>query len=151
MWPAFGRAHDGVYEFKTTAVSAGGPLTLQVVLDHQTTFERHLIGRFRLSACSAKNASQEILLRPPPAIDPARVDQAIQRGIAWLRTAPFPADWSMGANELTLWTFVHAGVPESDVVDPGNYRSTGKTYGDVKLVEESARLLAESSSYQIRH
>ncbi|HYT95067.1 MAG TPA: thiamine pyrophosphate-binding protein [Gemmataceae bacterium] len=33
-------------------------------------------------------------------------------------------------------------VPESAVVDPGKYRSIGKTYGDVKLVEEAARLLA---------
>jgi hypothetical protein len=114
MHPAFGRAHDGIFEFKTTAVSATGPLTLQVVLDHQSKYEKLLIGRFRLSACSSKNASQEILLRPPPTIDPARVDQGIQRGVAWLRTAPYPADYGWSANELVLWTFVHAGVPESD-------------------------------------
>jgi acetolactate synthase-1/2/3 large subunit len=35
-----------------------------------------------------------------------------------------------------------ATVDESAVVDPGQYRSRGKVYGDVKLVEEAARLLA---------
>jgi acetolactate synthase-1/2/3 large subunit len=37
-----------------------------------------------------------------------------------------------------------APVPESAVVDPGQYRSPGKVYGDVKLVEEAARLLARA-------
>jgi hypothetical protein len=111
--PGFGRAHEAVYEFKTP-LSAPGPLTLLVVMEHQSIFAQHQIGRFRLSACSSKGSVQEILMRPPPAIDPRRVDQAIQRGIAWLRTAPYPADYWMGSNELVLWTFVHAGIPESD-------------------------------------
>jgi hypothetical protein len=129
LWPAFGRAHEGVYEFKTTAVSAAGPVTLQVVLDQQTRFDKHLIGRFRLSACSSKNAAQEILLRPPPTIDSSRVDQAIQRGIAWLRTAPYPADYWMSANELVLWTYVHAGVPESE----GDFQKRLKLMLDLPL------------------
>ncbi|MFN4259331.1 MAG: thiamine pyrophosphate-binding protein [Gemmataceae bacterium] len=37
-----------------------------------------------------------------------------------------------------------AVVPESAVVDPGRYRSTGKVYGDVKLIEEAARWLARA-------
>ena len=35
-----------------------------------------------------------------------------------------------------------AAVDEAAVVDPGNYRSHGKTYGDAKLVEQASRLLA---------
>jgi acetolactate synthase-1/2/3 large subunit len=35
-----------------------------------------------------------------------------------------------------------ASIPASAVVDPGQYRSPGKVYGDVKLVEEAVRLLA---------
>jgi acetolactate synthase-1/2/3 large subunit len=35
-----------------------------------------------------------------------------------------------------------AAVPESAVVDPGQYRSHGKVQGDEKLVEQAARLLA---------
>ena len=37
-----------------------------------------------------------------------------------------------------------APVEEAAVVNPGQYRSPGKTYGDVKLVEEAARLLAQA-------
>jgi acetolactate synthase-1/2/3 large subunit len=37
-----------------------------------------------------------------------------------------------------------AAVDESAVVDPGKYRSRGKTYGDLKLVEEAARLVSMS-------
>lgn len=35
-------------------------------------------------------------------------------------------------------------VPEGEVVDPGNYRSPGKTFGDVRLVEEAAGLLSRA-------
>jgi len=34
-----------------------------------------------------------------------------------------------------------SSVDERAVIDPGKYRSPGKTYGDVRLVEEAARLL----------
>ncbi|HZT80650.1 MAG TPA: thiamine pyrophosphate-binding protein, partial [Gemmataceae bacterium] len=34
-----------------------------------------------------------------------------------------------------------AAVPEEAVVDPGNYRSPGKAYGDAKLAEQAASLL----------
>ena len=37
-----------------------------------------------------------------------------------------------------------APVAESAVVDPGQYRSPGKVHGDVRLVEEAARLLAQA-------
>jgi len=37
-----------------------------------------------------------------------------------------------------------ATVPESIVADPGQYRSPGKVYGDVRLVEEAARLLRQA-------
>ncbi|HEV3026711.1 MAG TPA: hypothetical protein VG457_04020 [Planctomycetota bacterium] len=111
--PQLGRPHEAVFEMKAPLV-AGGPLTLLFVLDHSTIYDRHTIGRFRLSATTTRNASQEFSMRPPPVIDPARVDQAIQRGIEWLRKAPYPADYWMSANELILWTYVHAGVPETD-------------------------------------
>jgi acetolactate synthase-1/2/3 large subunit len=35
-------------------------------------------------------------------------------------------------------------VPESAIVDPGLYRTHGKPHGDVRLVEEAARLLAQA-------
>ncbi len=37
-----------------------------------------------------------------------------------------------------------AAVDESAVIDPGKYRSEGKAYGDPKLIEEAARLLARA-------
>ncbi|MGE3809123.1 MAG: thiamine pyrophosphate-dependent enzyme, partial [Gemmataceae bacterium] len=37
-----------------------------------------------------------------------------------------------------------ASVPESSVVDPGQYRSKARTFGDVKLVEFAGRLLTEA-------
>ena len=113
LYPQLGRLHEAIFETKAP-LGAGGPLTLLIVLDHASIYDRHTIGRFRLSATTTKNASQEFSLRPPPVIDPARVDQAIQRGVAWLRNAPYPPDYWMSANELILWTLIHAGVPESD-------------------------------------
>src|SRR6185503_704232 len=113
LHPRLGQAHEGVFETKAT-VNPAGPVTLLVVLDHQTIYGEHVIGRFRLSASTSKNATSELASRPPPVIDPARVEKAIQRGIAWLRTPDYPGDYSWSANELILWTFVHAGVPESD-------------------------------------
>ncbi len=56
---------------------------------------------------------------PPPApVDEVKVQQAIDKGIAHLRKAPskdapYPADWRT-PDELILWTFLHAGVPEKD-------------------------------------
>ena len=37
-----------------------------------------------------------------------------------------------------------AAVPESAVIDPGQYRSPGKVFGDARLVEEAARLLQQA-------
>src|SRR5262249_20214312 len=37
-----------------------------------------------------------------------------------------------------------ASVDETAVVDPSNYRSRGKVYGDFKLVEQAARLLTSA-------
>jgi hypothetical protein len=79
------------------------------VVDHQSIYEQHVAGRFRISASTSR-----IMEYPTPTIDPVRVDKAIQQGIAWLRNPNFPADYWMGANELILWTFIHAGMPESD-------------------------------------
>src|SRR5205085_7819933 len=37
-----------------------------------------------------------------------------------------------------------SSVDESAVIDPGKYRSPGKAHGDVRLVEEAARLLSNA-------
>jgi hypothetical protein len=114
LHPSLGRMHEAVFEAKAP-LAAAGPITLLVVLDHQSIYNQHVIGRFRISASTVKNASQEFSLRPPPVVDQARVDEAIRRGTAWLRTPPYPADYPWSANELILWTWVHAGVPETDL------------------------------------
>jgi hypothetical protein len=56
--------------------------------------------------------------KPATSVDPARVDNAIRKGIAWLKTAGSPIGpvdgKSLTSDELILWTFVHARVPEND-------------------------------------
>jgi len=51
-----------------------------------------------------------------PHTDQAKVDAAIRKGVAYLNTrlGDLPYDNGCCADELVLWTFVHAGVPESD-------------------------------------
>jgi len=50
------------------------------------------------------------------AVDEAKVDEAIKKGIEFLRTAKSPNTHSAVRNsdELILWTFIHAGVPQDD-------------------------------------
>ena len=50
------------------------------------------------------------------AVDEAKVDQAIRKGVEFLRTAKSP-DFHNGyrnSDVLILWTFIHAGVPQDD-------------------------------------
>jgi hypothetical protein len=110
--PQLARVHEALFETRVP-ISSPGPVHLLIVLDHQTIYDHHLLGRFRISATTSKGAVAEFASRVP-AIDQARVDQAIQRGVAWLRNPPYPGDYPWSANELILWTFVHAGVPETD-------------------------------------
>ena len=51
-----------------------------------------------------------------PKVDQRRVDEAIRKGVAFLKGAGSPGAHQGIANsdELVLWTFVHAGVPETD-------------------------------------
>ncbi|HVE43004.1 MAG TPA: hypothetical protein VNM14_24205 [Planctomycetota bacterium] len=52
----------------------------------------------------------------PQAVDDAKVDQAIKKGVEFLRTAKSP-DFHTGyrnSDVLILWTFIHAGVPQDD-------------------------------------
>ena len=52
----------------------------------------------------------------PQAVDDAKVDQAIKKGVEFLRTAKSP-DFHNGyrnSDVLILWTFIHAGVPQDD-------------------------------------
>ncbi len=54
---------------------------------------------------------------PAAAQDQKAIDAAIDRGIAYLKTAGSPKkvdDPTMGSDELILWTFVKAGVSPSD-------------------------------------
>ncbi|HXG63322.1 MAG TPA: prenyltransferase/squalene oxidase repeat-containing protein [Planctomycetota bacterium] len=60
-----------------------------------------------------------LLIQAPPGggVDSARVEEAIRRGIDFLRTARAPGVGFAGIKdsyELVLLTFVHAGVPETD-------------------------------------
>lgn len=109
--PQFGKPHEMLVDTRTAIT---GPVTLLVVLDFHSVYEQHQIGRFRISATTTKGCASDLATKPT-AIDPSRVDQAIKRGIAWLRTASYNVEavgWS--SNELILWTYVHSGVPESD-------------------------------------
>jgi hypothetical protein len=54
-------------------------------------------------------------------VDQKAIDDAVAKGVAWLKTAPSPSfanpedGWHVpNSDELILWTFVHAGVSESD-------------------------------------
>ncbi len=55
---------------------------------------------------------------PPP--DPRRVEEAIRRGVAYLKAARAGTatvtglEKPMNTDELEVWTFLHAGVPEID-------------------------------------
>ena len=54
---------------------------------------------------------------PQEGVDQAAVDEAIRKGVEFLKTAPSPGHAYSGAkhcDELILFTFIHAGVPESD-------------------------------------
>src|SRR5579862_654458 len=51
--------------------------------------------------------------------DPKKIDEAITRGVAFLRGAErpgYPDRQIASCDELVLWTLVHAGVPESDAL-----------------------------------
>ena len=110
---SFGRAHEALFDTRNP-ISSSGPLTLLIILDHQSIHEHHQLGRFRLSATTSKGAAYDRATRVP-VIDASRVEQAIQRGIAYLRRGTYPADYKeWSPNELILWTYVHAGVPETD-------------------------------------
>jgi hypothetical protein len=56
--------------------------------------------------------------KEPAVVDEKRVGEAVTKGIAYLKGAPSPAyeDSFPNSDELLLWTFVHAGVPDSDPV-----------------------------------
>src|SRR5262245_66617617 len=53
-----------------------------------------------------------------PGVDPKRVDEAIKKGVEFLKGAKsIPAGFDFGpkdSDELILLTYAHAGVPETD-------------------------------------
>jgi hypothetical protein len=63
-------------------------------------------------------AAQDKKPDPPqaPAVDESKVDAAIKKGIAYLRTAPSPGAHAgiKDSDELILWTYVHSGIGEDD-------------------------------------
>ncbi len=65
------------------------------------------------SAPKVKASPAPARKKPTPA--EVRVDTAIRNGVEFLRIAPSPGhNGSKDADDLILWTFVHAGIPESD-------------------------------------
>jgi hypothetical protein len=73
LMPAMGSVHEAAFEAKTPIAGGAGPTTLLIVLDHQSIWGDHNIGRFRLSASAAKGPTQEIATRP----------SAPRRGTPW--------------------------------------------------------------------
>jgi len=57
---------------------------------------------------------QEKPAQAHPKVDQKRVNEAIEKGVAWLRKADRSQVY--GSTELTLWTLLHAGVPETDAL-----------------------------------
>jgi len=75
-----------------------------------------LVGALWVSAAAA---AQDAKKQDPPrfhaGVDQKRVNQAIQRGIKFLKTSDSPGNYmSAHCDELILLTFVHAGVEESE-------------------------------------
>lgn len=66
----------------------------------------------------ASALAQEKKGKAPPAdkVDPARVDAAIKKGLAYLKgqLGKYGSLNKRRTDELILWTFTHAGVPEND-------------------------------------
>jgi hypothetical protein len=54
--------------------------------------------------------------KPPPAVDQAKVDAAIKKGVVYLKSqlGKYGRLNSRRSEELILWTLVHAGVAEND-------------------------------------
>jgi hypothetical protein len=66
-------------------------------------------------AAPAQDGRKQDPVRAHPGVDQKRVNQAIARGVEFLRTAGSPGNYmSKNADELILLTLVHAGVPDSD-------------------------------------
>jgi hypothetical protein len=58
-----------------------------------------------------------LLVQAAPGVDDQKVQGAIQKGVAWLRTAPSPGDPKIKlrtSDELILLTFIHCGVGTDD-------------------------------------
>ncbi|MBI2931612.1 MAG: hypothetical protein HYY16_08160 [Planctomycetes bacterium] len=104
--PRSGQPQAAVFETRKPLGSERG-LTLIFTLRHHSPQPRHIIGRFRLSATDRSAPSDEILSPRQ-----REIDGAIRRAVTFLKSAGMPAD----REELILWTFMHAGVPESDPV-----------------------------------
>jgi hypothetical protein len=76
------------------------------------------LGIVLLLAAAIPVAAQEKKPKAPPSdkVDPARVDAAIKKGLGYLKSqlGHFGNLNKRRSDELILWTFAHAGVPESD-------------------------------------
>ncbi len=65
-------------------------------------------------------AGEKHVIQGKPELDQKQIDAAIERGIRFLREKNLPPAWddglAGGLEEFVLWTFIHAGVPETDPV-----------------------------------
>jgi len=72
---------------------------------------------FGLLLLGAAVRAQDAKAVPPAGVDQKRIDEAIQRGVAYLKTqgTVYSSDpQGSHALELVLWTFVHAGLRDGD-------------------------------------
>jgi len=104
----------------------------------------------------------QVPAKAPEGPDPASVDAAIARGIAYLRTHGDPdrpfrhGPLTMRTDELVLWTFVHSGVPESDPLFQrllermlsGELDSTYRTALQALVLEELDRVKHQERIWQ---
>ena len=93
-----------------------------------------------------------------PVIDPKRVDAAIRKGVAYLQNSGVvnPSDANKETPELILWTFVHAGVPQSDpgfrdlfkTMVEGSLERTYKVALQAMILEEIDRVAYQARIWQ---
>jgi len=69
-----------------------------------------------LLSVAAQDAKPAAPPQAAPPVDEAQVDAAIKKGVAYLRTAPSPGAHAgiKDSDELIVWTYVHAGLRDSD-------------------------------------
>jgi hypothetical protein len=77
---------------------------------------KRVLGVVLLVGSASAAWAQKAPPAPVPGVDEVKVQQAIDKGVAFLRGAPSPAhnESFRNSDELVLWTFIHAGVSPED-------------------------------------